>query len=312
MHHRTEARQHKPAKPLSTNTLEAGAHRHDARPDTLAKRVLSQFLKNKLAVFGAVILLLVISAAILAPFIAPHDPSKINLLQRLAAPSLEFPLGTDIYGRDIFSRILYGAQISLLVGFASMAGAVMIGTIVGALAGYYGGKTDAFLMRVVDVLVSFPNIFLLITIISIFRPGVDKLIFVFALFSWMTTARLVRGEFLSLKKREYVLAAKTVGMSDWRIIFSEMLPNAIGPIIVTATLGVGHIIIAESALSFLGLGVQPPTPSWGNMLHDAQGYSVMRTAWWVPFFPGLMIFVTVLCFNFVGDGLRDAFDPNMK
>src|SRR5690606_10229310 len=190
---------------------------------------------------------------------------------RLAPPSAEFWLGTDHLGRDIFSRLLHAGRISLFVGFSAMLGAVVIGTVIGAVAGYYGGKIDAVLMRLVDIVISFPSIFLLIALIAILEPSIDKLILVFAFLSWTGTARLVRGEFLTLKQREFVLAARTIGMSTPRIIFGEILPNALGPIIVAATLSVGGFILAESALSFLGLGVQPPTASWGNMLTNAQG-----------------------------------------
>ncbi|WP_025026366.1 oligopeptide ABC transporter permease [Caldalkalibacillus mannanilyticus] len=282
------------------------------KPDTLTKIIVRKFLKNKLAVGGLIVLIIIIGSAILAPQLATHDPAKTNLLHKLSPPSSEFWLGTDNLGRDIFSRLLYGARISLLVGFASVLGSITIGTVIGAVAGYYGGRVDAFFMRLVDIIISFPNIFLLITLVTIFDPGIDKLIMTFALLTWTGTARLVRGEFLTLRSREFVLAAKTLGMNSARIIFFHILPNALGPIIVAATLGVGGVILAESALSFLGLGIQPPTASWGNMLQGAQSYTIMKTAWWYPLFPGLMIAITVLAFNFVGDGLRDAFDPRMK
>lgn len=284
------------------------------KPETLTKIILTKFLKNKLAVFGAITLFIIITAAIFAPLLAPQDPRNVemDLINRLAPPSAEFIMGTDDFGRDIFSRILYGAQISLMVGFLAMLGGAIIGTIMGALAGYYGGKVDAVIMRFVDVLISFPNIFLLILMIAVFSPSVSLLIIFLASLGWMSTARLVRGEFLSLREREYVLAAKTLGMKTGRIIFQHILPNALGPIIVASTLSVGNLIIVESVLSFLGLGVQPPTPSWGNMLQSAQNYTIMRDAWWYPVFPGLMILITVLSINFVGDGLRDAFDPKMK
>lgn len=279
------------------------------KPDTLTRIMLQKFMKNKLAVFGMVMLLIIIISAIFAPVLATHDPDTQYLVDKLKPPSKEYLLGTDSLGRDIFSRLLYGARISLLVGFASVLGSITIGTLIGAISGYYGGKIDTFLMRFVDVVISFPSIFLLITLVTIFKPGVDKLIMIFALLGWMGTARLVRGEFLSLRSREFVLAARTIGMRSPTIIFSHILPNALGPIIVAATLNVGGVILAESALSFLGLGINPPTPSWGNMLQGAQNFTVMIKAWTYPLFPGLMILITVLCFNFVGDGLRDALDP---
>jgi peptide/nickel transport system permease protein len=282
------------------------------KPDTLTKIIIRKFFKNKLAVVGAILLTIIIFAAVFAPVIAPYPPEQQSLLDRLQPPSKDHLLGTDKFGRDLFSRLLYGGRISLLVGFAAVAGSITIGTIVGAVAGYFGGRLDAFLMRLVDVLISIPAIFLLIAIITIFQPGVDKLILIFAALGWMGTSRLVRGEFLSLRSREFVLASRTIGTKHYKIIFSQILPNAIGPIIVAATLGVGGVILAESALSYLGLGIQPPTASWGNMLQDAQNFTIMKTAWWYPTFPGLMILITVLCFNFVGDGLRDALDPKMK
>lgn len=273
--------------------------------------ITSKFMQNKLAVVGLVILAIVILSALFAPWIAQADPDYQNLRARLKPPSADFWLGTDHLGRDIFSRLLFACRISLLVGFSAMLGAITIGTVLGSVAGYYGGKIDAVIMRTVDIVISFPAIFLLITLVAVFQPTLDKLIMVFALLSWTGTARLVRGEFLSLREREFVLAARTLGMSPLRIIFSQILPNAMAPIIVAATLAVGGFILAESTLSFLGMGVQPPTATWGNMLTNAQGIRIFREAWWYPTFPGLMILVTVLAFNFVGDGLRDALDPKV-
>ncbi|MRX73605.1 ABC transporter permease subunit [Bacillus lacus] len=284
----------------------------EKKRDTLTHILCKRFIKNKLAVIGLVFLLAVISSAILAPIIAPFAPEQQDLLKRLSPPGQEHLLGTDKFGRDLFSRLLYGAQISLLVGFASVLGSITIGTAVGAAAGYFGGFLDSVLMRIVDIILSIPSIFLLITLVTIFKPGVDKLIIIFALLGWTTTARLVRGEYLSLRTREFVLASKTIGTRSSRIIFSHILPNAMGPIIVTATLNIGGVILAESALSYLGLGIQPPTASWGNMLQDAQNYTILLTAWWYPLFPGLLILLTVLSFNFVGDGLRDALDPKAE
>ncbi|QFT88370.1 Dipeptide transport system permease protein DppC [Bacillus sp. THAF10] len=280
------------------------------KPETLFQITVSKFMKNKLAIIGGILLLTIITLAILAPWITQFEPQKQSLLNKLQKPGTgEHLLGTDRFGRDVLSRVLYGARISLLVGFASVAGSITIGTVVGSVAGYFGGKIDAVLMRLVDVIISIPTIFLLITLVTIFNPGVDKLILIFALTGWTGTARLVRGEFLSLRTREFVLASKTIGTRSYKIIFSHILPNAMGPIIVAATLNVGGVILAESALSYLGLGIQPPTPSWGNMLQDAQNFTIMLKHWWYPLIPGIMILITVLSFNFVGDGLRDALDP---
>ncbi|MCM3178603.1 oligopeptide ABC transporter permease [Cytobacillus horneckiae] len=279
------------------------------KPETLTKIFLRKFMKNKLAVIGAVFLFIIILASILAPVITPYSFEQVNLMAKLHPPSADYWLGTDRYGRDIFTRLMYGGQISLMVAFGSVIGALIIGVSIGALAGYYGGIIDAILMRIVDIVISIPSIFLLITIVTIFKPSVGNLIIVFALTSWTSTARLVRGEFLSLRSREFVLASKTIGTKSYKIIFSHILPNAMAPIIVAATLLVGSVILAEAGLSYLGLGVQPPLASWGNMLQDAQNYTVMLTAPWYPIFPGLLILLTVLSFNFVGDGLRDALDP---
>ncbi|HET7581091.1 MAG TPA: oligopeptide ABC transporter permease [Bacillales bacterium] len=284
----------------------------EKKADKLSTLIFRKFIKNKLAVFGAIALIIIILAAVLAPFLTSYSPAEQVLLDKLLPPSSKHLLGTDNLGRDLFSRLLYGARVSLLVGFASMFGAVIIGTIVGAVAGYFGGLIDSILMRIVDIIIAFPAIFLYITLVTIFKPSLMTLIEVFAFFGWMGTARIVRGEFLSLRSREYVLAAKTMGIRTGKIIFSHILPNAIGPIIVSATLQVGIVILSEAILSFLGLGVQPPTPSWGNMLQDAQNITILLNAWWFPLFPGLMILITVLSFNFVGDGLRDALDPKIK
>lgn len=279
------------------------------KPETMLRLFCEKFFKNKLAVAGSVILLVIIFSAIFTPVIAPYAPEQQDLLKRLQPPSAEHLMGTDKFGRDIFSRVLYGARVSLLVGFVSVVGAITIGTVVGAVAGYFKGFVDSILMRFVDVVLSIPDIFLLITLVTIFKPGIDKLILIFALTGWTTTARLIRSEFLSLRTREFVLAARTIGTKNHVIIFSHILPNCIGPIIVSATLKVGSVILAESTLSYLGFGIQPPTASWGNMLQDAQNFSIMVQAWWYPLFPGLLILLTVLCFNFLGDGLRDALDP---
>ncbi|MFT4412503.1 oligopeptide ABC transporter permease [Fredinandcohnia humi] len=283
-----------------------------AKADTLGKIMVRKFFKNKLAVIGAILLIIIITAALCAPLLTPYHYETQNLLKRLAPPSSEHLLGTDTFGRDIYTRLLFGARISLLVGFVSVLGAITIGTALGALAGYFGGIVDAMIMRFVDIVLSIPQIFLLITLVTIFNPGVDKLILIFALTGWMGTARLVRGEFLSLRSREFVLASKTIGTRSMTIIFREILPNAMGPIIVAATLSIGNVILAESALSYLGLGIMPPTPSWGNMLQGAQSITIMLNNWWVPTAPGLLILITVLCFNFVGDGLRDALDPKIN
>jgi peptide/nickel transport system permease protein len=275
-------------------------------------QLVRRFCENRLALWGFFILVLILLSAIFASSLTAYSPTEQDLMHRLNSPSADHLFGTDEYGRDILSRLLYGARVSLLVGFASVAGSLFIGTLVGAVAGYYGGWVDNLCMRFVDLLNAFPTIFLLIAIITLLEPRLSNIIFVFVLLGWTGSARLVRGEFLKLKEEEYVWAARSVGMSDARIIFHHLLPNASSPIIVAATLGVGNVILAESGLSFLGLGIQPPISSWGNMLQGAQSLSVMVTAPWYPFFPGIMILLTVLSFNFIGDGLRDCLDPKLE
>ncbi|MEH7122179.1 oligopeptide ABC transporter permease [Bacillus sp. JJ1532] len=296
---------------ISQDDLKLNPHLK-SKPDTLTRIFFRKFMKNKLAVIGAIVLFIIIMSSILAPIIAPYKFEDMNLLHKLKAPGAEYWLGTDRYGRDIFTRLLYGGRISLLVGFGSVAGALIIGVSVGAIAGYFGGIIDAMLMRLVDIVISIPSLFLLITVVSIFKPSTFNLILVIALISWTSTARLVRGEFLTLRTREFVLASKTIGTKSYKIIFNHILPNAMGPIIVSASLLIGNVILTEAALSYLGLGIQPPTPSWGNMLQDAQDFTVLKTAPWYSFFPGLLILITVLCFNFIGDGLRDALDPKTQ
>lgn len=279
---------------------------------SMLKITFEKFAKNKLALIGLVLFLLVVILALLTPYIAPYDPTAQNLLYSLKPPSKAHWMGTDDFGRDILSRILYGSRVSLTVGIVTVLGTVAIGTTIGAIAGYYGGKIDNILMRFVDIMISFPHIFLLIAVVTILKPSMKNIIIVLIALGWTGIARIVRGQFLSLKEQDYVLSARSIGMSDFRLIFLHILPNAIAPIIVAATLGIGGTILQESVLSFLGLGIQPPIASWGNMLQGAQSITIMLTAWWYPLFPGLMILLTVLCVNFIGDGLRDALDPRSK
>jgi len=262
--------------------------------------------KNKFAIFGMSVLALFILVAILAPVIAPYDPSDMVDDETLP-PSRAHLFGTDDLGRDIFSRAVYGARISLTVGIVAVTIAILIGTLLGATAGYFGGLIDGSIMRFVDVMLSFPSIFLILTIQAMLTPNIYNVMVVIGLTSWMGVARLVRGEYLRIRELQYVEAARAIGCSDLRIMFRHILPNAQAPIIVAATLGMAGAILTESALSFLGMGVQPPMPSWGNMLMDAQAY--MRDAPWMAVIPGLLILVTVLSLYFVGEGLREALDP---
>lgn len=267
-----------------------------------------RFLAHRLAVVSVLVLLALALLSAFAPVISPYDPERTRLLDIYEAPSAIHPFGTDSLGRDLATRILYGGRVSLSVGVLAVTVAISFGTLVGMIAGYYGRWLDTILMRFVDMMYSFPRLFLLI-IFGVFFKGMTLgvIVAVLGLLSWMTTSRLVRATFMSLKEREFVLAARAVGVPDRRIILRHLLPNSLAPIIVAATLGVASAIISESTLSFLGLGIQPPTPSWGNMLRDAT--SDMEKAPWLAIFPGLAIFLAVVSINFIGDGLRDALDP---
>jgi peptide/nickel transport system permease protein len=270
---------------------------------------LTRLQKNRMALLGAAIVLAMFILAVLAPFLA-GDPGAINIAHRLQAPSLAYPLGTDDLGRDVLARILYGARISLLVGFVAVGIATSIGIVLGALSGYYGGWVDGLTMRFVDIMLCFPSFFLILAVIAFLEPSIWNIMIIIGLTGWMGVARLVRAEFLSLRERDFVVAARALGASDSRLIFRHILPNALSPILVSATLGVAGAILTESALSFLGIGVQPPTPSWGNML--IAGKQTLGTAWWLSAFPGLAILVTVLGYNLLGEGIRDALDPRLK
>ncbi|MDA2934403.1 ABC transporter permease [Acidobacteria bacterium AH-259-D05] len=275
--------------------------------------VWRQFQKNPLAVGGAVIILVLYLVAFLCPFLAPYDPTEQGhrVLERLLPPSADHLLGTDRFARDVFSRVVYGSRISLLVGLLSMVLAITIGTLVGAVAGFYGGWIDSLIMRFVDMMLSFPTLILIITVIALWRDqSIWIIITIIGLMSWMGVARLVRGQFLVLKEREFFQAARALGAGSGRLIFRHLLPNSLTPIIVSATLRVGNAILLEASLSYLGLGVQPPTPSWGNIVFDTKGN--LFTEWWMPLSAGLAIVVTVVGYNLLGDGLRDALDPRLR
>ncbi len=264
---------------------------------------------NRMALVGGAIVLTMFLMAAAASLIAT-DPAAIDVSLRLLPPSWQHPLGTDDLGRSVLVRILYGARISLLVGFLAVGISCAIGIVLGALAGYYGRWIDALIMRFVDIMLCFPTFFLILAVIAFLEPSIWNIMIVIGLTSWMGVARLVRAEFLSLRQREFVLAAQALGASDLRLIFRHILPNALSPVLVSATLGVAGAILTESALSFLGIGVQPPTPSWGNML--ITGKQTLGSAWWLSVFPGLAILITVLGYNLLGEGVRDALDPRIK
>lgn len=257
---------------------------------------------------GVVVLLFVLS--LLAPWLTPYQPDAIDAWRVLMPPSPQHWLGTDELGRDVLTRLLFGARISLKVGFVAVGIAVATGTAIGLFAGYYGGWADTLLMRLVDVMLCFPTFFLILAVIAMLEPSIWYIMIVIGLTGWMGVARLVRAEVLSLREREFVMAARGLGASDARIILRHILPNALSPVLVSATLGVAGAILTESALSFLGIGVQPPTPSWGNILTSGKDY--IEFAWWLSLFPGLAILVTVLSYNLVGEGIRDALDPRLN
>jgi len=288
------------------------------RPETMVGLAWKYFIRHKLAVAGTVIVVCLVIACIIGPVLSPYDVEKSDLRNRYQPPSLAHPFGTDDLGRDMLTRLLYGGRISLSIGLFSMTIAVIIGVLIGSLAGFYGRKLDNVLMRFTDLMLTIPRLFLLIIMAVILRGinwpylqesgGIIAIIVVIGILSWMSIARLVRGSFLSLREKEFVEAARSLGLTNVRIITRHILPNAISPVIVAATLGLAGAIISESGLSFLGFGVQPPTPTWGNMLSNAQN-EMLRGHMWMAIFPGLMIFITVLSINYMGDGLRDALDP---
>ncbi|WP_338062404.1 oligopeptide ABC transporter permease [Sporosarcina limicola] len=272
--------------------------------------IAKRFLNHKLAVIGLIVLFLIMLVAIFAPFIATKDPYQINAAFG-APPSAEYWLGTDLVGRDVFSRILYASRVSLMVGFGSVLIYTVIGTIIGAVSGYFGGRVDMIFMRITDVFMSFPQLMVILVVVSIFGPSLLNIIVILGVLGWPSVARLVRGSVLSLKEVDFVKSAVVLGISTPRILFSHILPNVMAPLLVHATFGIAAAIIIEASLSYLGMGVQPPISSWGNMLTDAQSITVISSQPWLWIPPGIMIVITVLAINFVGDGLRDALDPKM-
>lgn len=271
------------------------------------KSIFKKALSNPLALIGFIIIVGVFILAMLAPVISPFDPNDIDVKAILLAPSWQHWMGTDGLGRDVLSRMLHGSRISLLVGLVAVGIATAIGIVLGAIAGYYRGWADTLIMRLVDVMLSIPSFFLILAVIAFLTPSIWNIMVVIGLTSWMGVTRLVRAEFLSLSGREFVLASRTLGAKDMRLIFTHLLPNSLTPIIVSAVLGVAGAVLMESGLSFLGLGVQAPQASWGNILTDGKEY--IQFAWWLSLFPGLAILITVLGYNLLGEGLRDALDP---
>ncbi len=291
-----------------------------------------RFRKNRLAAVGGVIVVLMFFVAVFAPFISPYNPDDIDRRHILESPSLKHPLGTDDLGRDVLSRMILGSRISLSVGFVAVGIATLIGIFLGAISGYYGGWVDRIIMRFIDIMLTIPTFFLILAVIAfidpniwsssaipgwirnslrviLIDPNIMNIMVVIGLTSWMGVARLVRAEVLSLKEREFVLAARALGTGDMNIIFRHIMINSMTPVFVSAVLGIAGAVLVESALSFLGIGVQPPVPSWGNIL--TLGKDNIEIAWWLSVFPGLAILITVLSYNLVGEGLRDALDPRL-
>lgn len=271
---------------------------------------LRRMLSSGLASSGLVVIVFLFLVAIAAPFLAPYDYTAIDATHILEEPSAIHWLGTDGLGRDVLSRMIYGARISLLVGFVSAGLACLIGVILGAISGFFGGWIDAIIMRLVDVMLCFPSFFLILAVIAYLSPSIWTIMVVIGITSWMGVCRLVRAEFLTLKKREFMIAAEGLGASAPAIILRHGLPNAMAPVFVAFILGVAGAILTESALSFLGIGVQPPDPSWGNML--TEGKATIEVAWWLSVFPGCAILITVLGYNLLGEGLRDVLDPRLR
>lgn len=277
---------------------------------TLKDRMFVELKKSKTAQFGLVIIVLFIFMAIFAPLISPHNPLDQDISQRLRPPSKTHPFGTDQLGRDVLSRVIYGSRISLIVGFSAVFISGIIGIALGMISGFYGGKIDAVIMRLVDIQLSLPFILLAIAIMAVLGPGLKNIILVLGITGWVIYARIVRGETLKTKNIDFVKAAVALGNSDIKILYTHILPNVLASAIVVATLEMARMIIMEAALSFLGLGIQPPIPSWGSMVADGRDY--ITNAWWLITFPGLAIMITVLGINLFGDWLRDSLDPKLR
>jgi peptide/nickel transport system permease protein len=269
-----------------------------------------EFVKNRGAIIGAVFLVLIVLSAILAPLLAAYDPLERSVRDRLVGPSKAHPMGTDALGRDILSRVLYGGRVSLRVGLFSVVASTLIGVPLGLIAGYFGGKIDDAIMRLMDVILAFPGLILAIWLVAMLGPSMRNIIFAITFWSVPTYARLARGNTLSVREMDYITAERCIGAGHFRILLRHILPNIVAPLIVLATLNISGAIITGASLSFLGLGVRPPTPEWGAMLSDGRGF--LRNAWWIAFFPGIVITLVVLAANLVGDALRDALDPKVR
>ncbi|HET8524053.1 MAG TPA: oligopeptide ABC transporter permease [Thermomicrobiales bacterium] len=289
-----------------------GALDEPARRQSPGRRTLRRFLHHRLAVIGAVILGIMAIAAIFAPLLAPYDPNAINLTKIAHSPDAQNWLGTDRVGRDLLSRVIYGARVSLSVGIVAVAIYLSIGFVLGALSGFLGGWVDSLIMRFTDVVMCFPTFVLILILVGILGPNIFNIMFVIGLFGWPGIARLVRGQVLQLRELDFVLAARAIGAGKWYIMGRHIAPNVIGPLTVAGSLGIAGAILAEAGLSFLGLGVVQPTPSWGSILNEARNPATLATEPWLWLAPGIAISLAVLAANFIGDGLRDAFDVRSR
>ncbi len=274
------------------------------------RRIFKQWLRNRRAVVGGIILLIIIFMAVFAPYVTTHDPVRQNIRNQLKPPSREHIFGTDQFGRDIYSRVVYGARLSLRVGFLSISFALVVGCLLGLISGYYGGWLDMLIMRIIDILLALPGFLLALSIVAALGPGLENVIMAIGVSYVPSFARMMRSSVLATRELDYVDAAQALGASDWRIIFLHILPNSLSPIIVLTTLSMAGAVLSAAGLSFLGMGAQPPTPEWGSMIATARGF--IRVSHWPVTIPGLAIFTTVMCLNLVGDGLRDALDPRLK
>ena len=274
------------------------------------KEILKDLIKHKIGLFSLITILILVVLALFAPYLSPYDPFEINVNEILLPPSFKHPLGTDLLGRDVLSRMIYASRISLEVSLVAVGISIGIGVFFGSLAGYLGGIVDQIISRFIDIMLCFPTIFLILAVIAYLEPSILTIMIVIGATSWMGVARLVRAEILSLKERDFVLIARVYGAGTFRIIFKHLLPNALPPILVSASLGLGQAILIESALSFLGIGVQPPIPSWGNIL--IEGKETLEVAWWLSVFPGFAILITVLAFTLLGETLQEILNPRKE
>lgn len=295
--------------------MTSSTHILAAEPELLVKgeslwhKARKRFLRHRLALIGLVVLCIMVVMAVLAPVIGIYSPVELNLDAMSQPPSAAHWLGTDTTGRDVWSRIVYAGRVSLSVGLVAVSISTLIGVVIGSIAGYAGGKTDLLLMRFTDMVMAFPSLVMIITVASVLGPSIYNTMLVIGVLTWPGIARLVRGQFLSFREQQFVLAARSIGVPPIQIMFRHLFPNVVGTVTVAATFGMANAILQEASLSFLGLGVQAPTPSWGNMLRDAQTFSILEGMPWLWIAPGLMIVLAVLSINFIGDGLRDALDP---